>query len=91
MIARLETVHNYIESIRELMQFHCKAIQICNNVDVAPELEFKTALVKLLQLQCKLYMQKTLIELCITPTTTRALHIIGARYVVREGQVLISE
>jgi hypothetical protein len=91
MITKLERVDHYIEDVKELMQLYCKAIQVFNNIDAGPELEFKTTLVKLLQLQCKLFTQKTLIELFITPTTTQALNIIGIRYIIREGQILITE
>jgi hypothetical protein len=91
MIAKLETVDNYIEDIKELVQFYCRAIQVCNNIDSRLEPEFRSAMVRLLQLQCKLATQRTLIELYILPTTTQALNIIGARYVVREGKILIAE
>ena len=91
MITKLETVDHYIEDVKELVQFYCRAIQVFNNIDAGSGLEFRTALVRLLQLQCKLSTQRTLIELFITPTTTQALNIIGIRYIIREGQILIAE
>lgn len=91
MITKLETVDSYIEDVKELVQFYCRAIQVFNNIDAGSELEFKTTLVRLLQLQCKLSTQRTLIELFITPTTTQALNIIGVRYIIREGQILITD
>lgn len=91
MITKLETFDNYIEDVKKLVQFYCRALQVFNTIDAGPEAEFKTVLVRLLQLQCKLSTQRVLIELFITPTTTQALNIIGTRYIITEGQILITE